>query len=96
MAKNTDTNRLTNYRLKMLFKSQADWIRQFNVSSPGCFKKLIEEATEAMEAPNDITEHADCLLVLFSAIALAGFQLDEVIKAAQQKHLVNLTRQWKH
>ena len=96
MSKISDTNRLLNYRLKMLFKSHTAWVSQFKISTPAHFKKLANEATEAMDAPQDITEHADCLLVLFSAIQGAGFTLDEVVRAAQQKHLVNLTRQWNH
>ena len=97
MASRNDTRRLLNYRLQMLFKSHADWIKGFNgITAATCFKKLATEATEAMETPQDMDEHADCLLVLFSAIALAGYTLDEVLAQAQKKHLVNLTRTWQH
>jgi len=51
----------------------------------GPLKHLIKEAGEAIEAPKDILEYADCQILVWDAAARAGFSYDELIAAVTAK-----------
>jgi len=57
--------------------------------------KLRQEAVEAINSPEDITEYADCLIALLGASFKAGFDYSDLLKAVENKLLVNTTRNWK-
>lgn len=54
--------------------------------------KLKGEAQEAIDAPQDSSEYADCLLCLFGAAYKAGFSLHDLIYAAEEKF--NIVQNW--
>lgn len=56
--------------------------------------KLKEEVNEAIEAPNDIMEYADCMGGLFGAAYKAGFTFDDLFDAWNKKFQINKTRKW--
>ena len=58
----------------------------------GPLKHLICEAQEAIAAPKDPTEYADCLLLIFDAARRAGLTYEGLIEAAMQKHMSNKSR----
>lgn len=58
-------------------------------------EKLKQEADEAKESPQDITEYADCLLSLFGAANKAGFTYNELLESTRSKLFVVENRQWK-
>lgn len=57
-------------------------------------RKLQHEAKEAEEAPDDITEYADCLLGILGAASKSGISLNELIEASRQKLHVCKSRKW--
>jgi dATP/dGTP pyrophosphohydrolase len=57
-------------------------------------KHLITEAGEALKAPGDVVEYADCLLLVFDAARRAGFSIAELFDAALYKIEVNKLREW--
>lgn len=57
-------------------------------------KKVLEEATELAESPNDETEYADVLISLLVAWKLKGGDVDSLLKVAIQKMKVNRDRKW--
>lgn len=54
----------------------------------GSLRHLIKEAGEAIETPDDVTEYADCLLLVWDAAARAGFDRAALIRAASDKLVV--------
>ena len=60
----------------------------------GALKHLEAEVREAQDAPTDISEYADCLLLLLDAKRRAGFTLLQLVEAAQVKMVANKMRQW--
>lgn len=60
----------------------------------GPLKHLALEAVEAQENPKDVTEYADCLLLILDASRRAGFHLGELIEAAVEKQAQNKLRTW--
>lgn len=85
--------------LPLLWYSQRKWSTQIFGSVEergpiGPLRHLECEAREAQEAPHDIEEYADCLLLLLDATWRAGFSLKSLIIAACMKHLVNRRRVW--
>jgi hypothetical protein len=60
----------------------------------GVLKHLKKEVDEVLEHPLDITEYADCLLLLLDASRRAGFTLDKLIQSAYDKLQVNKKRVW--
>lgn len=58
--------------------------------------KLITEAQEAKESPNDMTEYADCLMCLFYAFSCAfpDKTMNDLIEAANKKLEKNKNRTW--
>ena len=57
-------------------------------------RKLSQEVNEAINDPFDLTEYADCLIALSSAVNRAGFTFDQWVNATQQKLKVNEQRKW--
>lgn len=65
----------------------------------GALKHLSKEALEAAQDPTNITEYADCLILLMDAIRRAGhnregFKWMDVLRAAKEKMKVNKARNW--
>lgn len=60
----------------------------------GCITHLQLEARELEDAPYDIKEYADCLILLLNAAGLAGLSTDDLMEAAWRKHEVNMARKW--
>lgn len=58
----------------------------------GPLKHLILEANEAIEKPQDISEFADCLILVFDAARRAGFTFNQLEDAAIVKHGTNKYR----
>jgi hypothetical protein len=89
----------TGERLLRLAANAAEWSQQTfgpdNVRGPlGPLKHLEKEAREAQKEPTDLTEYADCLLLILDASRRAGFSVDQVIDAAFVKLEVNKARTW--
>ena len=73
-----------------LYEEIVDWSQEtFGNNSErgpiGPLKHLIKEAGEAIEAPKDILEYADCQILVWDAAARAGFSYDELIAAVTAK-----------
>lgn len=60
----------------------------------GALLHLEREAREAAENPADVTEYADCLLLILDASRRAGLDPLKLIRAAQEKMKVNKSRVW--
>lgn len=60
----------------------------------GPLKHLAKEAGEAQANPKDLTEYADCLLLILDASRRAGFTPMQLVVAGQDKLQVNKTRKW--
>jgi len=88
-------------RLTDLISDQAHWSQQtFGLDSErgpiGPLKHLAKEAGEAQTAkkPQDLEEFADCLLLTLDATRRAGYNILELIKAAEIKMRINKGREW--
>ncbi|HWD20481.1 MAG TPA: dATP/dGTP pyrophosphohydrolase domain-containing protein [Verrucomicrobiae bacterium] len=57
---------------------------------------LIEEARELRNAPHDLVEMADVLLLVLRTARLGGFNTNDLVKAARLKLDVCKTRQWEN
>lgn len=82
-----------------LWDALADWSRKTFGSDAkrgpvGPLKHLASEVEEAIAAPQDLVEYADCLMLLFDAARRAGFNLDALLHAANEKLIVNKGRKW--
>ena len=60
----------------------------------GPLKHLAKEAQEAADRPRDISEYADCLLLILDATRRAGWTMVDLVDAAECKLIVNRERQW--
>ena len=60
----------------------------------GHLQKLQAEAQEAVQAPQDITEYADCYITLTAAAMKAGFTPGQLVQAIRDKMDVLETRVW--
>lgn len=60
----------------------------------GPLKHLQLETQEALESPKDISEYADCLILIFDAARRAGFSFDELVSAVENKHKTNKLRNY--
>lgn len=60
----------------------------------GPLKHLEKEAREAAANPSDISEHADCLILILDASRRAGFTILDVVRAATEKMIQNKARTW--
>jgi len=57
--------------------------------------KLEEELNEASEKPDDITEWADIMIVLFDLAMMHGHYFDDILMEARKKLEINKNRTWK-
>lgn len=90
-------------RLADLIEDQSAWSQStFGRDSErgpiGPLKHLEKEAVEAQKAvlhPCDLREElADCFLLLLDATRRSGHNLDDIVKAARVKMMVNKARVW--
>lgn len=99
LKKSDDAVRI-GFALRRLSEDQAEFSQATfgsdDVVGPiGPLKHLSREAIEAAEAPNNLTEYADCLLLLLDASRRAGFSVLQLVTAAGNKLLTNKKRKWK-
>ena len=57
-------------------------------------EKLKEEIKEVIENPDDISEYADCIIVLFSACGKRNIPYSELVKTIKEKFEINKNREW--
>jgi len=86
-------------RLSGLYAAHAEWSQvAFGTDEKrgplGPLEHLVEEAKEAYRNPGDISEYADCFLLVLDAARRAGFNLSLLIDAASTKLALNKTREW--
>ena len=55
---------------------------------------LQEEVKEVMKEPLDVTEYADCLILLMGAFKRIGGTAEQLVQAAIDKVEVNKKRKW--
>lgn len=87
----------TGEALAELASNQAEWSQKtfgkdIERGPIGPLKHLEKEAREAQNNPTDITEYADCFLLILDAARRAGIKPLELIRAAQAKMEVNKKR----
>jgi hypothetical protein len=85
--------------VRRLWNEEAKWSQQTfgddSIRGPiGPLKHLIAEAQEAMANPQDVTEFADCLMLVFDAARRAGFTYRQLKRAARRKLERNKRREW--
>jgi hypothetical protein len=87
------------YQLNKLAEDHAIWSQTTfgddNERGPiGPLKHLEKEAKEVQENPTDISEYADCFLLILDSSRRAGISPLQLIKAAQDKLVINKARKW--
>lgn len=55
---------------------------------------LSEEAKEAADNPSDISEWADCMILLSDGARKSGFSMDDLYQAVLRKMEINKKRKW--
>ncbi len=60
----------------------------------GALKHLRAEVAETIDAPDDLVEYADCLMLILDAARRAGFSHDQLLVAAFDKLAINRSRTW--
>lgn len=77
-------------------EQHAEWSdRQFgNVGPVGPLRHLAKEEIEAAEAPDDISEFADILMLVWDATRRAGFSDEQLAEAVAEKLERNKRRTW--
>ena len=60
----------------------------------GALKHLEKEAREAQEHPDDVSEYADCLLLILDAARRQHVTPLGLIKFAKEKMIINRQRTW--
>lgn len=63
-------------------------------SPEGCIAHLAKEVKELAANPYDLTEQADCLMLLLDANRRSGFTADDLLAAAWDKLEVCRGREW--
>lgn len=83
--------------MKNIYKNMGELsLSIFNKSTPvEHLIKLKNESEEAINKPDDIFEHVDCLLSLFAASYKSGFTFEDLIKASEDKLEILKKRKWK-
>ena len=86
-------------RVHEFWDAQAEWSRATFGSDQergpiGPLRHLEKEAREAQQSPDDLTEKADCLFLIFDATRRSGKTLDELLDAAFAKLAINKERAW--
>lgn len=74
--------------------SQATFGKDQDRGPIGALKHLEHEAREAQAAPNDVSEYADCFLLVLDAARRAGFSVRDLLTAAIDKQEINESREW--
>lgn len=92
------------YRMFDLIRDHGDWSQKtFGKDSEliegfrgtiGAADHLEKEAREIQANPGDIAEHADALLLLLDIVRRAGYSIFDLLKAAEDKMVVNKARKW--
>lgn len=90
------TNRLS---LEEIWEQHAAWSRDTFGSDQergpiGPLKHLAKEVQEALADPFDLEEYADLVFLIFDACRRAGFSLEQLRLALNEKLKVNRARQW--
>jgi hypothetical protein len=77
-------------------QAHAEWSQATfgNVGPVGPLKHLAKEAIEAANKPDDLSEWADCQLLLWDAQRRAGITDEQLIQACADKLAVNKVRTW--
>lgn len=85
-----------NEKLELLYEQMGEFAYKAfpDATSIDHLQKLINEAKEAKESPNDINEYADCLLSLFAAAYKAGIKIIPLLVASGCKLEVCKKRKW--
>lgn len=79
----------------IVMKDHAEWVKLFGERTPlSPLTHLREEIHEVIDNPKDIMEYADCATLLFDALRLAGFTLEDLEKAMSAKLQINKGREW--
>ena len=85
--------------LNLIAEEQAEWSQATFGSDEergpiGALMHLEKEAQEAQACPSDITEYADCLLLILDAARRAGFSTRELLQHTYDKLQVCKQRRW--
>lgn len=85
--------------LRTLAADQSEWSQAtFGTDAErgpiGTLKHLEKEAREAMNAPHDAEEYADCLLLVLDASRRAGMTVADLLRSAHAKMRINKLRKW--
>lgn len=67
--------------------------RFFNAA--GTANHLLEEVQELKESPNDLSEYADCIMLILDYARLNGIGVGSLAEACEKKLEVNKKRKWK-
>ena len=87
-------------RLKQIWDRHANWSQaQFGLDSERGpiypIRHLFLEVAELRDAPNDISEAADCYLLLSDAVRRSGRTFEDFVQAIETKLSINEKRRWK-
>jgi hypothetical protein len=85
------------FNLQDFFDDIVDW--QWQTFGEGhnpvpCLMHLKKEVDEAIADPDKIEEYADILILTLAAVDRAGFDLFDLLHAAEKKHAINKQRTW--
>ncbi len=85
--------------LQRIATEQAEWSQATFGSDQqrgptGALLHLEKEAREALEAPDDVTEFADCLLLILDASRRAGFDTAYLLEETYAKLQICKQRKW--
>jgi len=86
----------TQARLSILRAEHAKWSQETfgAVTAIGPAKHLAKEALEFADQPTDVSELADCQMLLWDMQRRAGISDEALAQAIQIKLAVNQARQW--
>lgn len=90
---------MSDKRIQAFWNAQAEWSQSafgsdYERGPQGPLKHLEKEAREAQQKDTDVFEYADCLFLIFDAARRAGFSLDFLLTACEQKLEINKARKW--
>jgi hypothetical protein len=60
----------------------------------GAISHLKKEVDELYDTPFDLTEYADCAMLLFDACQIAGYTPEQLLEAVAVKLEINKNREW--
>ena len=60
----------------------------------GAIEHMKSEAEEIIKDPKDLSEYADCLLLLLNALHCNGYNMDNLYQACKDKLKINKARTW--